>query len=64
MRRFQPNSIYDDLYSRNLSPLINFIYQVRSDILFSLEYRYIQTTVLDSGSNSVNHINMSLGYIF
>ena len=29
-------------YTRNLSPLVNFIYQIRSDILFSTEYRYLQ----------------------
>ena len=64
MRQYQPNSIYLESYSKNLSPLVNFIYQVRSDILFSTEYRHIQTSLLDTGSNSANHINLSLGYIF
>ena len=64
MRRFRANAIYADSYARNLSPFINFIYQVRSDILFSTEYRRLQTSVLDAGSNSANHINLSLGYIF
>jgi hypothetical protein len=43
---------------------VNFIYQIRSDILFSTEYRYLNSSVLDSGSFSANHINLSLGYIF
>jgi hypothetical protein len=43
---------------------VNFIYQIRSDILFSTEYRYLNTSVLDGGSFSANHINLSLGYIF
>jgi hypothetical protein len=64
IRQYQSNSIYPASYSRNLTPLVNFIYQVRSDVLFSLEYRHMQTSVLDSGSNSANHINLSLGYIF
>lgn len=64
LRQYQSNSIYPALYPRNLTPLVNFIYQVRSDVLFSLEYRHMQTSVLDSGSNSANHINLSLGYIF
>lgn len=64
IRQYQANSIYPASYSRNLTPLVNFIYQVRSDVLFSLEYRHMQTAVLDSGSNSANHINLSLGYIF
>ena len=64
MRQYNSNWIYSQLYSRNLSPFVNFIYQVRSDILFSTEYRRLQTSVLDGGSNSANHINLSLGYIF
>jgi hypothetical protein len=64
LRRYTSNPVYVGSYSRNLSPLVNFIYQVRSDVLFSTEYRRLQTSVLDGGSNSVNHINLSLGYIF
>jgi hypothetical protein len=64
LRKYQSNSIYGVPYTRNLSPLANFIYTLRSDILFSLEYRRMQTTLLDSGSNSANHFNMSIGYIF
>jgi hypothetical protein len=64
LRRFSANSIYPNSYTRNLSPLVNFIYQVRSDILFSTEYRRLQTSVLDSGSNKANLINFGLGYIF
>jgi hypothetical protein len=64
LRQFQSHSVYGVPYTRNLSPLANFIYRVRSDILFSLEYRRLQTTLLDAGSNSANHFNMSIGYIF
>jgi outer membrane murein-binding lipoprotein Lpp len=63
-RLYNANSIYTDTFSRNLSPLVNFIYQVRSDVLFSTEYRRLQTSVLDSGSTGANHVNLSLGYIF
>jgi len=64
LRRYHAHTIYPGSYTRNLSPLVNFIYQIRSDILFSTEYRYLTTTVLDTGSNSANQINLSLGYIF
>jgi hypothetical protein len=65
LRRYNPNPTYNmGPYSRNLSPLVNFIYQVRSDVLFSTEYRRLQTTLLDLGSNNANHLNFSLGYIF
>ena len=64
LRSFISNPIYLGSYTRNLSPLVNFIYQVRSDILFSTEYRRLQTTILDSGTVKANLINLSLGYIF
>jgi hypothetical protein len=57
-----------DLYgaplTKNQSGFVNFIYQPRSDIVFSLEYRKIRTYILDSGSNSANVVNFSVGYIF
>jgi hypothetical protein len=65
LRRYNPNPTYKNApYSRNLSPLVNFIYQIRSDVLFSTEYRRLQTSLLDLGSNNANHLNFSLGYIF
>ena len=64
LRQYNANTIYPSSYTRNLSPLVNFIYQIRSDILFSTEYRYLNTSVLDSGSFTANQINLSLGYIF
>jgi hypothetical protein len=64
LRQYKLNAVYPDIFVRNLSPFINFIYQVRSDILFSTEYRHLQTSVLDGGSNSANHVDLSLGYIF
>jgi hypothetical protein len=50
--------------SKNLSFFGNFIYQPRSDIVLSLEYRRLKTFKLDSNADSANHINFSLGYIF
>jgi hypothetical protein len=65
LRRFPTSSsFYGRLLSKNLSPFVNFIYQVRSDVLFSVEYRRLQTTVLDINSQTANHVNVSLGYIF
>jgi len=65
LRRFPAStSHYGPLLSKNLSPFVNFIYQVRSDVLFSVEYRRLQTTVLDINSQTANHVNVSLGYIF
>src|SRR5712692_966096 len=62
LRRFRANpSYFGVLLSRNLSPFVNFVYQVRSDVLFSTEYRRLQTYVLDRPSDNANHINFSLG---
>jgi hypothetical protein len=64
LRQYKANTIYPGSYTRNLSPLVNFIYQIRSDILLSTEYRYLNSTVLDSGSFSAHQISLSMGYIF
>ena len=63
-RLYNSNTMYPGALTRNLSPFVNFIYQIRSDILISTEYRYLKTTGFDSGSNAASHINLTLGYIF
>jgi hypothetical protein len=55
---------YDSLQARNRSSLVNFIYQPRSDVVVSIEYRRLRTVVIDGDSNTANHVNVSLGYIF
>ncbi len=65
--RLYPASAYyygGSSLSRNLSPFVNFIYRVRSDVLFSAEYRRLQTYELDSNPYTANQISMSLGYLF
>jgi hypothetical protein len=50
--------------SRNLTPFVNFIYHARSNVLFSAEYRRLQTQNLDSSQETANQIGLSVGYIF
>ena len=57
-------SYYPSPLSKNQSALVNFLYQPRSDVVLSLEYRRIKTFTLDSNANSANVINFSMGYIF
>ena len=65
LRRFSPaGSYYGVWLSKNLSPFVNVIYQMRSNVVIALEYRHLQTFVLNGGSDSANHINLSLGYMF
>ena len=59
-----PSSAYGSPLTKNQTSLVNFLYQPRSDIVFSLEYRHLKTYVLDSNPNSANIVNLSLGYIF
>jgi hypothetical protein len=55
---------YPSPLSKNQSVMGNFLYQPKSDIVLSLEYRRLKTYSLDSTANSANIINMSVGYIF
>ena len=65
LRNFGGNgNYYGELFSRNQSTLVNFIYQPRSDFVFSLEYRRLKTSILDSNANIANILNFSVGYIF
>ena len=65
LRRFPGSpSYFGESLARNLTPFVNFIYQPRSDVLFSVEYRRLQTYVLDSSANTANHVAASVGYIF
>lgn len=65
LREYGGNTTYYPVpISKNQSVLVNFIYQLRSDIVFSLEYRRLKTFTLDSGADSANLFNLSLGYIF
>jgi hypothetical protein len=65
LRRFPGSpSYFGESFARNLTPFVNFIYQPRSDVLFSVEYRRLQTYMLDSSANTANHVAASVGYIF
>jgi hypothetical protein len=66
MREFGSNQTYyyTSPLSKNQSAMANFLYQPKSDIVFSLEYRRLKTYTLDSNANGANIITMSAGYLF
>ena len=65
MRQFGGSqTYYPSPLSKNHSVLANFLYQPKSDIVLSLEYRRLKTYTLDGNANAANIINMSVGYIF
>jgi len=55
---------YRAALSKNQTIMTNFLFQPKSDIVLSLEYRRIKTFTLDSTANRANIIDMSVGYIF
>ena len=50
--------------SRNLGSFANLIYRPRSDLLFSAEYRRLNTYSLTTGGNSAGQVNLSMGVLF
>jgi hypothetical protein len=65
LRRFGGNPTYENFFfSRNLTPFVNFIYQPRSDVALSIEYRRLDTSILDGGNKVANQVNFSVGYLF
>src|SRR5262249_29519172 len=62
---FPPEQNYfDPSIARNRSSLVNFIYRPRSDLLFSMEYRHIRTSVVQGDSETAGQFNISLGVLF
>ncbi len=57
-------NLYGAPLAKNQSAFVNFIYQPRSDIVFSLEYRRLKTFILDRNANTANLVTLSVGYIF
>jgi regulator of replication initiation timing len=48
---------------QNRSGLVNFVYRPRSNLLFSTEYRHLQSAQL-SGNNSAEQVNLMMGVLF
>lgn len=48
---------------QNRSGLVNFVYRPRSNLLFSTEYRHLQSFQL-YGNNSAEQVNMMMGVLF
>ena len=52
------------LLVQNRGDLVNFIFRPRSSLLFSAEYRHLQTFPLMSFSNSADQFNLMMGILF
>jgi hypothetical protein len=49
---------------KNLSGLVNFVYRPRSNLLFSTEYRHLQSLQLYGVDNSAEQVNLMMGVLF
>jgi hypothetical protein len=54
----------EPFYVQNRSGLVNFVYRPKSNLLFSTEYRHLQTFQLYSLNNSAQQVNMMMGVLF
>jgi hypothetical protein len=52
------------LMTQNRSGLVNFVYRPRSNLLFSTEYRHLQSLQLYGINNSAEQINAMMGVLF
>ena len=52
------------LWTQNRAELVNFVYRPRSNLLFSTEYRHLETHQLYTGSNSAQQVNAMMGVLF
>lgn len=61
--RYNLSSRYAQIV-RNQSGLANVIYRPRSNLLFSAEYRRVQTYWLDAAKESGDQVNLAMGILF
>jgi outer membrane murein-binding lipoprotein Lpp len=65
VRAALPSQIYvGQLLTQNRGGLVNFIFRPRSNLLFSTEYRYLQSFPLPSSYNTADQFNVMMGVLF
>jgi hypothetical protein len=52
------------LFVQNRGGLVNFIFRPRSNLLFSTEYRYLQSFPVSSSNNTADQFNVMMGVLF
>ncbi len=57
-------SYFDPTLVQNRAAFVNFVYHARSNLLFSSEYRRLQTFVLDRGNQAAGQTNLMMGVLF
>ena len=59
-----PQSYFGAPLSRNQAGFVNVIYRPRSDLLFSAEYRQMETNSIATGGSGAGHLNLMMGVLF
>lgn len=59
-----PQSYLDPTLAANRGALVNFIYRPRSNLLFSTEFRHLETSDIISPSQQAEQVNMMMGILF
>jgi hypothetical protein len=59
-----PQSYGGAVVARNQAGFFNMIYRPRSDLLFSAEYRHLNTNSLVDGVAGAGHLNLMMGVLF
>lgn len=64
IRGYSTGQGYVSSLVQNRSAMANFIYRPRSNLLFSAEYRHLQTFAIDSESHNADQVNLIMGILF
>jgi len=59
-----PTSFGYTSIAKNQNALFNVIYRPRSDLVFALEYRYLETGQISNPKNEAGTLNLSMGVLF
>jgi hypothetical protein len=57
-------SYFEPTLVQNRSAFVNFVYHPRSNLLFSSEYRWLRTYMIDNGNQSAGQVNLIMGVLF
>jgi hypothetical protein len=61
---YEPSSNGYVPIAKNQNATFNAIYRPRSDLLFAIEYRYLDTLQITNGKNTAGTLNLSVGVLF
>jgi hypothetical protein len=61
---YAPTSYAYSSIAKNQNTLFNVIYRPRGDLLFALEYRFLDTLATTNQTNAAGTVNLSMGFLF